>query len=686
MLFTITQKETRVNKMTKEEREMRKKRNLSCKLIAMILCITFLATACGQGNGQGSGQPEGGQQESSGDASSGAETTGKMTDVGTPRAETLIVDMLNGRVTNVTQFNPYLPGVVDEGNGVRQCVAEPLWEVDSIKGEQVPILAESMAEPIDDTNTKFQVKLREGIKWSDGVEFTADDVEFTANMLLNTPELAYGQAFATTIKSMTAVDKYTVEIETVKEETRIEQFLGIVVVDTMFQVMPKHIWENEDPTSFTNEERISTGPYRFDKIDPQGNWLLYEKREDWDESATGMIYGEPTPNYVLFKTFGSEEKRVMAAIQNEVDILCDITPESWAVLSEKNPEAMAWYDEFPYATMDDPAGRGIVFNCGQAPFDDADVRWALLLAIDLKSASLSTYSGQLRSTPLILAPTEALSEVYHKPMVSWLKEFELADGYKPFDENFAVEMVEELRKQGIEGLPDSDEGAREIFGVGWWKFDTLQAEKMLIEKGFSRDGNDKWLKPDGTPWQINFVVQSGWEIMAERMGYAVIDSWQKFGIDVVAQPADFSTWSSSLSAGAADCYISWPTISVITDASEGVRGWHSNQVAPVGEQTPAGAWVGAITRYENEEIDKIADELIGLSSDDPRIIELTTEFQKEIVKDAPFAALFGTSKLVPVTTHYWTNFQSSENNFEGPWWWWSNMRSSFAQYQPTGNQ
>jgi hypothetical protein len=51
---------------------------------------------------------------------------GEMTDVGTPRNQTLIVDMLNGRAPNVNQFNPYLPGVTYQGNGFRQFVWEPM--------------------------------------------------------------------------------------------------------------------------------------------------------------------------------------------------------------------------------------------------------------------------------------------------------------------------------------------------------------------------------------------------------------------------------------------------------------------------------------------------------------------------------------------------------------------------------
>ena len=416
---------------------------------------------------------------------------GEMTDLGTPRNQTLIVDCNNGRAANVTQLNPYLPGVVYQGNGMVQLLWEPLWDVDSINGRQIPILAEGMAEPLDDTNTKFRVKLRKGIKWSDGVDFTSEDMVFTADMLLNTPELAYGSAFSATIKSMTAEDSHTVIIETVKPETRIEQFLGITVVNVQFKIVPKHIWENEDVRTYMNPESIGTGPYTLKEIDPQGNWFLYEKRADWEASATGQIGGEPAPGYIIFRAYGTEEKRVMAAIQNDIDILCDISPESWEVLSSKNPSAIAWYKNFPYADMDDPAARGLLFNCSDELLSDPDVRWALLLACDINSISLSTYSGMLRLSPIILAPTTALTKVYHEPMVPWFKELALSDGYKPFDANTALNMVEMLKKQGIEGLPTTDEEARAIFGVGWWKHDTDQAEKMLLSKGFTRDGSGK---------------------------------------------------------------------------------------------------------------------------------------------------------------------------------------------------
>lgn len=658
------------------------------RILASMLSIMLLATACATGTQTVTGTPN--AAATSSQAPSTAPTDSKasqveMTDVGTPRAETLIVDMLNGRATNVSQMNPYLPGAVYQGNGFRQLIWEPLWDVDSINGKQIPILAEGMAEPMDGTYTKFKVKLRKGIKWSDGVDFTAEDVVFTANMLINTPELTYSKAFAHIVKSITAIDDYTIQIETVAEEKRIEQSLGVTVTDVNFKIVPKHIWEGIDVKTYQNDKCIGTGPYTLKQTDPNGNWFLYQKRADWDASVTGIIYGEPAPAYVLFRTYGTEEKRVMAAIQNDIDILCDISPESWTVLSGKNPEAHAWINGFPYAIMDDPGGRGILFNCAVAPMDDVDVRWALLLALDIKSISQSTYSGMLRVSPIILAPTTALTKVYHAPMVGWLKSFALSDGYKPFDENFAENMVSTLKTQGVEGLPSDVQAMRDIFGVGWWKYDVAESEKMLLTKGFSRNSSGKWLKPDGTSWKITLAAPSGAEVIAERMSYAIVDAWQKFGIDAVVQPCDTATFQAEQSQGTVDCTIAWPSMSVMADAVASVRQWDSSNIVEVGKNTPTGNNTGASARWRSSKVDAIIDELVKLSSDDPKVIELITEFQKELVTNVPFACMFGTSKIVPVMTHYWSGFQTSENAFEGPWWWWSNFKYSLAKYKPTNN-
>ncbi|NLV92327.1 MAG: hypothetical protein GX030_08040 [Firmicutes bacterium] len=89
-----------------------------------------------------------------------------------PREETLIVDILSGRVPNPTRFNPWAPGTTADA-GIHQFMGESFWCVEYAQGEIINVLAKS--PPIyNDDFTEMTVELREGIYWSDGVEFTAE--------------------------------------------------------------------------------------------------------------------------------------------------------------------------------------------------------------------------------------------------------------------------------------------------------------------------------------------------------------------------------------------------------------------------------------------------------------------------------------------------------------------------------
>ena len=87
------------------------------------------------------------------------------TDVGTPRAETLIMETQTP--TDLPGiFNPYMIGV-QQGFGIHQLITAHMWEIDTALGEQFGEVAADMPEPNEDF-TEFTVKIREGMKWSDG--------------------------------------------------------------------------------------------------------------------------------------------------------------------------------------------------------------------------------------------------------------------------------------------------------------------------------------------------------------------------------------------------------------------------------------------------------------------------------------------------------------------------------------
>jgi len=654
--------------------------------LAIALSVVLLVTGCAQTSVSSGPQASASTTAGASDNASSSTAPVKMTDVGTPRAETLIMDMVFGRATDPTQMNSYLPGALNPAYGFRQCIWEPLWELDTTKGEQYPLLAETMAEPMDDTFTKFKVKLRQGVKWSDGVDFTADDVVFTSDMILNTPELTYSSAFKNIVKSITALDKYTIQIETVSEQKRIEQSLGVIGSGTNFNIVPKHIWENVDPKTYKNEKAIGTGPYILKDVDPNGNWLLYERRADCDKSATSILFGEPAPKYVEWRCYGTEEKRIMAASQNDLDTLCDITFESWQVLKAKNPEAMNWTSDFPYGSVDPAGPYTIVLNCMAAPLDDADVRWALTLALDMKSILLSACSGIVKVSPLAICPTDAFVEAYETPLQDWIKDFALPDGYKPFDANFTENLVATLKAQGIEGLPTDEKGMKNAFGIGWWKYDTSQAEKMLLEKGFTRDSKGMWLKPDNTPFKITISNPSGFNVLLERQGYLVADYWQKFGIETVIQPVDAAAFQTTMAQGTADCFMAWPNLSALTDTTVALYNWHSDNMTPIGENIRTSYNTLTSARWANKDIDEMTSKIMSLKADDPAGIELRRDFYKLVATNMPSIFVTGVNHLVPTMNHYWTGFQDAENDYAGPLWWWSGTRVTFAKIKPTGNQ
>ncbi|MCD6546564.1 MAG: ABC transporter substrate-binding protein [Thermotogae bacterium] len=597
-----------------------------------------------------------------------------------PRDKLLIVDQLDGRATNPKLFNPYVPGV-SMSQGTHQFVFEHIWDINTVTGEWINVLATQPPEPLDENYMKWRIHLRKGLYWSDGVEFTADDIVFTFKMLTTDKRLpAYGY-WSHLVKEAKAVDKYTVDIELFKPYAKIQEVLGVVVWGCGFYPVPKHIWEKvDDPSKFTYYPPVSLGAYVLEDVDPNGYWFLWKKRSDWQRTPQGQLFGEPKPEYVLFIFYGPPEKRVLAMIQHKCDVLQDITPESWDVLRKGNKYARAWYGDFPWAWMDDPCERGMAFNCSKFPWNLKEVRWALTLATNIFEVSLSTFNGMLRFSPLHIPPINVFKEIYFEALVPWLKEFQFEDGYKPFDPDIPVRMAKYFKEKGY-NVPTDEKGAKEIFGIGWWKYDPKKAEELLKKVGFKRDENGKWLLPNGKPWSFSIICPSGYEVESERLAYAVAEQWRKFGIDVTTQPVEQGTFWPTYSFGTYEVGSYWPGCGQIPDIWGELNDYHEKYIVETGKPAPANA-----IRWSDPRMNKIADELEKLLPTDPKCVTLGLEGLKILVEEMPFIPMVGTSKFVPVDTYYWKNWPSAENHYDNPIWWWAGFDYILSSIEPTGRK
>ena len=127
------------------------------RVFAILLAVMFLLAACTQTPEESTGTDT--VSTTSGSSSSSGTMEVEMTSVGTPRAETLVCDLNCGTVSNPGNYNFYIVNFTEDNLGISGLVGEPLWDLDD-NGETVPVLAESMAEPLDDTYTKIRSEIK----------------------------------------------------------------------------------------------------------------------------------------------------------------------------------------------------------------------------------------------------------------------------------------------------------------------------------------------------------------------------------------------------------------------------------------------------------------------------------------------------------------------------------------------
>ncbi|WP_421723209.1 ABC transporter substrate-binding protein [Bauldia sp.] len=564
---------------------------------------------------------------------------------------------------------------------------ETLWLSDQETGERMYDVASS-GPMYNDDFTEMSVDLRDNIYWSDGVQFTADDLVYTVETLKSTPGLGASGWSAQLNQFLESIEKtgdFSVTFQLNEPNPRFH---------TIFEarwngayMMPKHIFETvEDLTTYTNNPPVVLGAYIPIESDPNGFWELFQRRDDWERSPAGVVVGNPGPEFVMTIFYGDSARKAIAMSRGELDVYFDADFEAFETTLDTSPQARSWYTEFPWAYPNEVSVRHFGFNQEDDPvYADKNVRWALALALDVVELQTEYIGGVAKITPIAVTPTASLMELYHDPLEDWLQnlEIDVGDGqtFKPYDPTVPDRIAEWAEGQGytVPGTP------REVFGPGWWKFAPDVAEQLLLASGFSRDDSGNWLKPDGEPWTLNLQSPPD-ENDAFRMANAAADMWSDFGIDVNLQGLERSVWDQNHVTGLYGVSTPWHSMALASgDAWSEVRHWHPDFYVPAGEDYRSKGGAQNHQRINDPRLGELIDAMAAVNPSSEDNFELVRDFVKYWTEEMYFVTVISFKKFVTWDERYWTGFPTAEDPKYMPLYWFQGGKFAFQGLQPVTN-
>jgi peptide/nickel transport system substrate-binding protein len=563
-------------------------------------------------------------------------------------------------------------------------MSETLWYRDQETGELLYGLA--ISDPVyNEDFTQMNVDLREGIYWSDGVQFTADDVVYTVDLLKTNTELSangWSTQFNQFLDSVEKTGDFSVQFNLNQSNPRFHSMF-----ETRWNgvyIMPKHIFETvEDPVTYTFNPPVVLGNYLPVETDPNGFWELWERREDWERTPAGMVVGNPGPPYVLTIFYGDSARKAIAMSRGELDVFFDVDFEAFETVLDTTPTARSWYTDFPWAYPNEVSTRQFVFNGETDPiYANKDVRWALALALNIVELQTEYIGGVAKVTTMPVPPTASLSALYLDPMEEWLQnlEIEVAPGemYKPYDPTVPDQIAAWAEGQGYEvpGTP------REVFGTGWWRFDPETAEKLLLKNGFTRDGGGMWLKPDGEPWRMDLQSPPD-ENDAFRMATAASDMWADFGIEVNLLGLERSVWEQNEWVGQFQVSTPWDSFALASgDAWPEIRDMHPQFYVANGEDNRSLGGDGNIGRINDPQIGEFIDAMASVDPNSAENHAIVTEFLQYFTEEMYYITTISFKKFVTWDERYWTGFPTSENPEYMPLYWFHGGKFAIQSLEP----
>jgi peptide/nickel transport system substrate-binding protein len=293
---------------------------------------------------------------------------------------------------------------------------------------------------IDDTTWEF--KLRKGVKFHSGDLFSAEDVKFTFERVLNpetkSPQIGNVRA----VKAVKVIDEHTVHLMTDKP------FPLLLERMVFFPMLPKTYFETVGAQTFAEQAPSGTGPYKFVEW-KRDQYLRLERFE-------GHWRGPAPIKTFIIRVIPETATQVAELKTGGVDIVRSLPPDLMPDL-KANPNTYV-------STAPILRTHYVSLDMRHPPFDKKEARQAANFAIDRQAIIEKLMGGLGKSVPTVINP--------------------MAFGYDPTTEPYGYDpkKAKDLLKQA--GYPNGvDITLHTGFGTTWGRQMGEALAEMLTEVG-----------------------------------------------------------------------------------------------------------------------------------------------------------------------------------------------------------
>ena len=282
----------------------------------------------------------------------------------------------------------------------------------------------------DGDETVWVFKLREGVKFHNGNDFTAEDVVYSIERAKS--EFSNMRQLHAEVESVTAVDDYTVEFQMAGPSLIYPNNL------TNTFIMDK-TWSDENDLAVVQDFASGATNHAVLNTNGTGPYTLVSREVDVKTVLTyndGWWGEKPEVTDIEYLVIADNQTRISALLSGEVDIVQDVPPQDIERLSntagfkvETGPENRFIY--FGYRFGDEPLKSSNITDSN--PFNNPLVREAMELALDRDAIHQVVMRGQsiptgIPNPPFVRGWTEEL-DAYPAPNVERAKELMAEAGY-----------------------------------------------------------------------------------------------------------------------------------------------------------------------------------------------------------------------------------------------------------------